>query len=223
MSLLSEAQLAANRRNAPSSKGRMSEEGKTVVRNNALRHGLTSKQVVLSDEDPAAFAAMREGLIRDHAPANDQEADLVDQIAVNYWRLLRAQRIEAGLFESAVHPRAPRRFTRELLEIDDPLAAAFCHHSHHFDTLRRYTASIERAYYRAVDALQKLHKARQLKQLGTVPQRRTVAATAAPASPFPEHRNPPAINHIGIVSQKPDGLPARAPSPQQKLPEISAA
>lgn len=160
----------------------MSAEGKAAVRNNALRHGLTSQKVVLSGEDPAAFAAMREGLLNDHAPANTQEAALVDQIAANYWRLLRAQRVEIELFESAIHPKAPRRTTRETMEIHEPFAQAFCNHTQHFETLRRYTASIERAYYRSLETLRKLQKDRESNSFGTDSQPPLAALAAAPAA-----------------------------------------
>ena len=76
MSLVSSAQVAANRRNAPLSKGAMSQEGKAAVRKNALRHGLTSKQIVLSDEDPEEFAAMREAL-RHNLP----DVEVLDAVA----------------------------------------------------------------------------------------------------------------------------------------------
>jgi hypothetical protein len=215
MSLLSNAQLAANRRNALLSKGAVSPEGKAVVRNNALRHGLSTDRIVLPDEDPAAFTAMREALIRDHVPANDQEADLVDQIAATYWRLLRVQRVETGLFESAMHPQAPRRTSRETMEIHDPFAQAFCTQSHHFDNLRRYTATIERAYYRALETLRKLQTARvvvnvSLRARGTRPVGGNGIVPVEPEMPVatvgadrPYIAIPPQINDIGFVSHAP--------------------
>jgi hypothetical protein len=229
MSLLSERQLAANRRNAPLSKGTMSEEGKAAVRHNALRHGLTTDQVVLSDEDPAAFAAMRDALIKDHAPANEQEADLVDQIAANYWRLLRAQRVETELFESAMHPKAPRRSSRETMEIHEPFAQAFCNHMQHFETLRRYTASIERAYYRSLETLRKFQSSRRtpaadltprtINTLGTVSYSASPAESSAPVSSLQDVRLAgiaPLMSTFGTVSQT-------APPVPTNFPENSAA
>ncbi len=57
---ISEARIAANRLNSQKSTGPRSVEGKAQSRQNALKHGLTAKQLVLPTEDAAALEARRE-------------------------------------------------------------------------------------------------------------------------------------------------------------------
>jgi hypothetical protein len=53
--MTSERQKAANRANALHSTGPKTQEGKAVVRLNALRHGLLTRDVVLPGENADAF------------------------------------------------------------------------------------------------------------------------------------------------------------------------
>ena len=96
--MASRRQLEANRRNAQKSTGPKSEKGKSVTRFNALRHGLTSEEVLLPEEDKEAFNELHEGLEADLSPEGALENRLVDHIAVNLWRLKRVQKVEAGIF-----------------------------------------------------------------------------------------------------------------------------
>ena len=53
--MASEAQIKANRENAQKSTGPRTEEGKAVVAQNAVKHGLWARQAVIKEEDPAEF------------------------------------------------------------------------------------------------------------------------------------------------------------------------
>jgi hypothetical protein len=86
------AKLNANRANAQHSTGPKTEAGKLASSRNSLKHGLTSKQVVVPGEDSAAYDELRRELHDDFAPANTAEATLVDQIAEHTWRLQRVRR-----------------------------------------------------------------------------------------------------------------------------------
>ena len=48
-------QIKANRKNAKKSTGAKTKEGKRIVANNALKHGVFAKQLVLSDENPEDY------------------------------------------------------------------------------------------------------------------------------------------------------------------------
>ena len=58
--MASVAQLLANRSNAQKSTGPRTPEGKAVVAQNAVRHGLCAERVVIQGEDPGEFELYRD-------------------------------------------------------------------------------------------------------------------------------------------------------------------
>ena len=76
------AQIKANRNNAKKSTGPRTEEGKTRVSKNALKHGLLARDTVLPGEDSADFDSQLSALEADIQPANSLEFELVRQIAI---------------------------------------------------------------------------------------------------------------------------------------------
>jgi len=100
------AQLAANIHNSRLSTGPKTPTGKAASSQNARKHGLTSKQVVIKSENIEQFEALKQSLEDDYKPATTTEQLLVNEIAENYWRLIRARRAETELldrdFESAI-------------------------------------------------------------------------------------------------------------------------
>jgi len=99
--MTSDAKRDANRRNAQHSTGPKTPEGKAASRLNALRHGLTSKQLILFDETEEDFDAFFADLVADYAPVDTAESILVERIAVTHWRLRRVWRAEAAAFNGA--------------------------------------------------------------------------------------------------------------------------
>lgn len=92
------AQLAANRLNAQKSTGPSSPAGKEITSQNALKHGLTSRSVLLPEEDPAEFDALRSELLDELHPQGPLELFYFDRIFTAAWRLRRAHLVELGLF-----------------------------------------------------------------------------------------------------------------------------
>ena len=76
--------LEANRANAKRSTGPKTEAGKSRSKLNALKHGLSAEKVVIGDEDPREFEALREELQRDWQPDTALESELVDQLSWNF-------------------------------------------------------------------------------------------------------------------------------------------
>lgn len=145
--MASEAQLAANRRNAAKSTGPKTARGKAAVGRNALRHGLTAGRTLCFDETEAAFTAFAEGLRAALAPADPVEVRLVEHIVLCAWRLRRAERIDAALlngFESLA-----LRFSAA--DVPRMLAAAM----REMNALSRHEASLDRAFYQAYSMLER--------------------------------------------------------------------
>ena len=96
---ISEAQLAANRANAQLSTGTTSEAGKKKVSLNALKTGLTSRQVLLPSEDGALYEAMVRDYQNHFLPVGPEEIALVQSIVDVRWRLDRYPGLESALLD----------------------------------------------------------------------------------------------------------------------------
>jgi len=95
-------QIRANRRNAQKATGPKTPEGKERTRFNALVHGLRAESAIIPGEDPARFDQHLEQLNAAWKPQDDMEKSLVEQIAVNQWKLARLDRSEARIHDPAV-------------------------------------------------------------------------------------------------------------------------
>src|SRR3954451_24333958 len=147
----SAAKALANRQNSVHSTGPVTPAGKATCSRNALRQGLTSKQIVLPGEDAAHYDELRQDMLAIYAPANAAEAMLVDEVAAAQWRLMRVRRLETLILE---------KLAGDTSDCDTGLAAAFIEKPKEIARLTRYITSIERAYYRALSKLKQIQKER---------------------------------------------------------------
>jgi hypothetical protein len=92
--MASVAQTIANRSNAQKSTGPRTAEGKAVVAQNAVQHGLLAQRAVIKGEDPGAFALYRDRMLEDLDPMGSVEAVLAERVVNLAWRLRRAERLE---------------------------------------------------------------------------------------------------------------------------------
>jgi hypothetical protein len=100
-----EQRLAANRINAVSSTGPVTQEGKLAASRNSTRHGLLSTRLFLDDENPAEFEDLLHSLVRSLNPVGAIEAILVERIAVTIWRQRRLIRSETASLDLARRTR----------------------------------------------------------------------------------------------------------------------
>ena len=98
--MTSQRQFEANRANAKRSTGPRTSDGKARSRMNAVKHGLTAKYIVIGDEDPDEFEALRADLESDFQPSTRLEYELVDRLAGLIWRLRRVPGVEAALVKA---------------------------------------------------------------------------------------------------------------------------
>ena len=90
----------ANQLNTAKSTGPRTEEGKRKSSRNALKHGLTSKEILIGDERAEDFGALLKGLEADFAPSSTIEHELVRRLATLFWRQRRVHRLEVELMRS---------------------------------------------------------------------------------------------------------------------------
>jgi hypothetical protein len=190
------AQHAANIRNAALSTGPRTPEGKAASSRNALKFGLTSKQVLLPHEDPAEFDALESTLLEQIQPADDGERLLVNDIAVARWKIRRIELARAAWMDFDL--------SRRRME-DRNLATAWTLLSPEIQRFDKYAAAERRVVENAWRKLRLLQQERR--------DREKAAAEAARASlqnkPKPTSAHPveQAFSHhdIGIDSNLPAG------------------
>src|SRR5260370_42209167 len=97
--MTSEARSEAARQNGAKSNAPKTPGGKATSSMNALRHGMTAKGILLTNENPEAFHKLAEAYYEKFQPADDVERDLVDDMVISKWRQRRDWSNEAALFD----------------------------------------------------------------------------------------------------------------------------
>ncbi len=98
--MATETQIEANRANAQKSTGPRTPEGKAVVAQNALKHGLRARAAVLQGEDWEEYTCFRATLLAELYPDGMQELEVATRIVDLTWRLRRAGRYQDAVFEA---------------------------------------------------------------------------------------------------------------------------
>jgi hypothetical protein len=123
-------------------------EGKARSSANSLKHGLTSRHIVLPGENRTEFDALVARLIDEHGAKETLEIEIIHEIAGCMWRLDRARKAESEYFYVNFIADHPTEDTER-----------------RFALILRYTGAIERELHRAITRLQQLKKERrQLQQ-----------------------------------------------------------
>ena len=144
------------------STGPRTEAGKSISSMNSLKHGLTSRKVVLPGENQADFDRLHDQLLAEHAPAGALETELVTEIGACLWRLQRARRYESTILETSSFE----------LFVNPTQAKGF-------ETLLRYMGAIERQLNRAIVRLRETQAERRRRAAIQLPLK---AMSAAPYS-----------------------------------------
>ena len=94
--------ILASRANGALSKGPKTELGKQYSAQNALRHGLFSKSLVLETESPEGFAAVLAEHLERHRPVDAVEYGAVEEMVAVDWRRRRGWAIETRLLDKHI-------------------------------------------------------------------------------------------------------------------------
>jgi len=92
----------ANRENATHSTGPRTAGGLAVASQNATRHGLTARSVIVRGELADDWEAHLAGVLRDIAPVGAVESALATRVAELLWRLARAGAAESATIAAAL-------------------------------------------------------------------------------------------------------------------------
>ena len=131
----SPAQAAASAANALLSTGPRTDAGKARSSRNAVKHGLTSKQLVIAPGEEEEFADFHNSLLAQLAPEGALEMGIFNMLVHAGWNLQRFRTLEAQLMTNGIQSL-----------LDESTAKAL-------DRLQRYAASNQRSYYSALKEL----------------------------------------------------------------------
>ena len=144
----SQRRIKASQRNGALSRGPKTAAGKSRSSENATRHGLLAKRVVLANEPTENFEIVVNQHVEKFQPQDGVEFGFVEEMTASYWRLHRAIAIERGLLDEALerHPNGTEmsRLIHAWKDLVD---------SGSLQTLHRYQASLHRMYQRAMKNL----------------------------------------------------------------------
>lgn len=161
----SRKQKSANRKNGKLG-GPKTNSGKRVVGGNAIKHGLLAQEIVIHElESIEDFDDQYEKLLSQYQPVGFIEEMLVKKIMISVWRLKRVGIAEIGMilknhgasdeeiFQSAKDGRV---MVIEACELRDMIPR-----EEDCKNLLRYETTIERQFYRALDQLERMQRARK--------------------------------------------------------------
>ena len=237
--MATDKQIAANRINAQKSTGPRSAAGKTQSAQNARKHRFcTSDLAVAHLEDLDEIVELRQDLLDLYHPANSQELWAVERIALAQMSLIRASRLEAGLFTTCldqalgsdgepIHP-----MNQEMAglgkgkitfgqEHNFSIAESFhrmTQKPHTWALFLRYQAQAERNYRRAIQEFERLRALRpefQEAELEEIPNEPNSLDQPESMEPDPA----PETNPIPLLVEQ---TPCSAPVPPDPFPAESA-
>ena len=110
--MATQAQILANRRNAQKSTGPRTPQGKALVSKNALKHGFSTRQHIISSESRECFDLHRDRMLAELAPVGAMESMLAERIVSLSWRLNRAERIQNQTIDAMIAANASGPLSR---------------------------------------------------------------------------------------------------------------
>jgi hypothetical protein len=162
--MATQAQIDANRQNAQRSTGPRTPDGKAAIRENAVRHGLTSSIPLTEREanDQQDVQRVHDAFIEENQPVGINEGVLVYQMA------------EYFLFQ---------RHASALLGDQFNIAVGAGNNNREIALMLRYHTTAVRGFSKALNDLRKLQKERKLQEIGFVSQEAEEASAGPPAPP----------------------------------------
>lgn len=248
---ISERRSAAARANGRKSKGPVTPEGKARSSVNSFRHGLTApgalaESICLSNEMREDLSKLLASFVAQHAPSNDTEHLIVQEMAVARWRLQRSWVMESALMDNQMD-RMFDDLANDYETMDEPTRATLAFRelaetSPSLALLQRYETRLSRQFDRCLKRLNSLKEAAEKAGIVILPIEpkngellhadelpEPVAAECAekPVASAEEHRKPaippaqPSPQVDGIHSGPRRNDPEPEPGPPPSLPRAA--
>ena len=186
-----------SRVNGSKSNGPSSPAGKQASKEANMVHGFRSSTIAIHSEDKEAYDAHLDSYLARDQPIDKVESDLVGLLAVNMFQIMRITSIEAALFDleiALMDAEADDTFDR--MDNYGRLALAFKKSAgdNVLDLLRRYKTTAERAYHRALQAIETIKKERPAQQPVPAPASEKPISADEPEKTRPD-KTPPNIEN----------------------------
>ena len=150
------------RRNGAKAAGTKSPVGIQKSSGNALKHGLTGKAVVLSNESQQNFDDLHQSYVHEFSPESTVEMDLIDQMVSAQWRLRRIWRMQTAALDLKMDQQEAE-IAKAFKQIDQTTRVsvaftALANEEKALDLYLRYEIAYTRMHQRAINSLSKLRK-----------------------------------------------------------------
>jgi hypothetical protein len=140
-------QITANKTNSLKSTGPNSFQGKSIVSQNAIKHGILSSRTPIDEEEREEFGLFATQLYTSLLPMGELEQVLVDRIISNLWRLRRIVHIEGLMLKKSANESWETKTYQEIFEGCSGNAMG---------VLSRYERTLENGLFRALHELRTL-------------------------------------------------------------------
>ncbi len=154
-------QIQANRKNARLSTGPKTQEGKALVCQNAIKHGILTKEVFVDEDRKKEFQTLRDAFYLQFEPEGQWEHFLLDRVINCAWRLGLTTRVEAQIIRN----ENAFSFEGDEVKISQPFVSSTSDAMH---LLSRYESCLERSLYRAFDELKMAQLMRRTSIIETI-------------------------------------------------------
>ncbi len=229
---LSEKQLAANRANAARSTGPRTPEGKSRSAQNARRHGFAAAEfIVVRAEHLDEVADIKADLVAVYHPVNSEELSALERIALTRHTVLRASRLEAGLFSSGINEAVDTEGAfRNQPSLDITVSQGLNHaladgfvrlvrqSPEIWKLFLRYQAQAGRNYRQAIQEFDRLKSLRD-----ELPNEPVIEPEPAPAQPVTPPPNEPAAAREPVPAPPPPPFPRDIPPTTEPIVIINNA
>jgi len=148
----SQRQIEANRLNAMQSTGPKSDTGKTVVAQNAMKHGVFSKKILLDGESKNEFQCLQTEFYNHFQPQSFLETFFLERAITAAWRLSRVTQMESMLISYAVDNSFGDKGMIEVLRGQEGAELAL---------LSRYEITLERILFRSLAELRSIRQGQE--------------------------------------------------------------
>jgi hypothetical protein len=148
-------QLEANRFNAQHSTGPITKKGKAMVAQNALKHGVFSKQILIDGESKDEFDDLKMEFYSQFHPQGFLENLFLERAITAAWRLSRVTQMESMLISYAVN---------NSFENNGIIAVLKGREGGELALLSRYEITLEKILFRSLGELRAIQYARNVNE-----------------------------------------------------------